>query len=275
VREGAVGEGVRNSGRSDLPPLARELLGVSHLVLSLRDPAASRSVLDALGYTEHGANDRCPNPREKAPFLAGPLSETCSMGLMVPANGSPAIEVLASAEGAALQTHFEVVLSEQPGAEVEDIRAEREVVVPGLARPRGREGKLGTGALLIHVDDLDAALRLWRVLGYADEPFADRTRKVAVRGLRASNRLDLYFVADRDKSEEGRLDAVGIVCLSLFCRDADRLRDALQERGYAVGECFTLAPFGTALRVFFMRNETGEIYEFLSVERARKAGSGS
>lgn len=275
MREGAVGEAVRSSGRSDLPPLARELVGVSHLVISLRDPAASQPVLAALGYTEHGANDRCPNPPEKAPFLAEPLSRTCSMRLMVPANGSPAIEVLASAEGAALQTHFEVVLSEQPGAEADDIRAEREVVVPGLTRARGREGKLGTGALLIHVDDLDAGLRLWRALGYADEPVADRTRKVAIRGLRASNRLDLYFVADRGKSEMGRLDAVGIVCLSLFCRDADRLRDALRERGYAVGECFTLAPFGTALRIFFMRNETGEIYEFLSVESARKAEPGT
>ena len=263
---------MQSTAQSDRPTKP-ELLGVSHLVLSVSEPSTSEPVLEALGYGEHEANESCQNPREKAPFLSGPLHDTCAMRLMVPANGSPAIEVLRGSKASAAQSHFEVVLSERPGAEPEEIRnvlsEDREVVVPGLSRPRGVEGKLGTGALLIHVDAFEAALSLWRTLGCAEQPFDSSMRKIAIRGLRASNRLDLYFVDDREKAEAGQLDGIGVVCLSLFCRDADRLRATLFDRGYEVGDCFTLTPFGTSLRIFFMRNTTGEIYEFLSIANSR------
>jgi len=272
MREGTLGSGVQPTARSDRSTKP-ELLGVSHLVLSVSEPSVSGPALEALGYGEHEANESCQNPREKAPFLSGPLHDTCAMRLMVPANGSPAIEVLGSSKASAAHPHFEVVLSEQHGAEPEEIRnvlsEDREIVVPGLSRPRGAEGKLGTGALLIHVNEIDAALPLWKTLGCAQEPFDSGMRKVSIRGLRASNRLGLFFVNDRENAEAGYLDGVGLVCLSLFCKDADRLRATLHDCGYEVGDCFTLAPFRTSLRVFFMRNTSGEIYEFLSIANSR------
>jgi hypothetical protein len=272
MREGTLGSGVQPTARSDRSTKP-ELLGVSHLVLSVSEPSASGPALEALGYGEHEANENCHNPREKAPFLLGPLHDTCSMRLMVPANGSPAIEVLGSSMASAAQPHFEVVLSERPRAEPEEIRNvlsdDREIVVPGLSRPRGAEGKLGTGALLVHVNELEAALPLWKTLGCAEEPSDSGMRKIVIRGLRASNRLGLYFIDDREKAEVGHLDGVGLVCLSLFCRDADRLRATLHDCGYEVGDCFTLTPFRTSLRIFFMRNMTGEIYEFLSIANSR------
>ena len=278
MREGTLGSGVQSTAQSDRPTKP-ELLGVSHLVLSVPEPSTSGPVLEALGYGEHEANENCPNPREKAPFLSGPLLDTCAMRLMVPANGSPAIEVLCGAKTSLAPPHFEGVLSEQPGASPGDARnalaGKHEAVLPGLSRPPGAEGERGIGALLIHVDALETALPLWRALGYAEEEFDSRVRKIAVRGLRASNRLDLYFVEDREKVEMGHLDAAGVVCLSLFCRNADRLRATLSERGYEVGGCFTLTPFGTALRIFFMRNTTGEIYEFLSIANSRGSEEGS
>ena len=278
MREGAVGSGVQLRDQSD-PLTSHQLLGVSHLVLSVREPLAPGPILEALGYGEDAANESCPNPAAKTPFLSGPLHDTCAMRLMVPANGSPAIEVLRSSKASATQPHFEGVLSEQPGASVEEVRdalaADHEAVLPGLVCPAGAEGKRGIGALLIHVDSLEGALPLWRALGYPEQDFDSRAQKVAVRGLRASNRLDLYFVDDRKRAERGHLDATGIVCLSLFCKNADQLQAALSDRGYEVGKCFTLAPFGTALRIFFMRNTTGEIYEFLSIANSRNSEGGS
>jgi len=278
MREGAVGSGVESRAQSDQLTTS-PLLGVSHLVLSVHEPSASWPILEALGYGEHDANESCPNPPAKVPFLSGPLLDTCAMRLMVPANGSPAIEVLQGAKSSPTQPHFEGVLSEQPSASPEEVRNaladNHEAVLPGLGCPSSAEGKRGVGALLIHVDALEAALPLWRTLGYPEQDFDSRAQKVAIRGLRASNRLDLYFVDDRKKAARGHLDAIGIVCLSLFCKNADRLQAALSDRGYEVGDCFTLTPFGTALRVFFMRNTTGEIYEFLSIANTRSSGEGS
>jgi hypothetical protein len=278
MREGTLGDSVQSTARSDRP-LKPELLGVSHLVLSVSEPSTSEPALEALGYGEHEANENCPNPREKAPFLSGPLLDTCAMRLMLPANGSTAIEVLRGAKASPALPHFEGVLSEESAASPADVRTalakRHEVVIPGLSRPPGADGKRGVGALLIHVDALETALPLWRTLGYAEEDFDSHVRKVAIRGLRASNRLDLYFVEDREKIEMGHLDVAGVVCLSLFCRDADRLRATLSDRGYEVGGCFTLTPFGTALRIFFMRNATGEIYEFLSIANSRGSEEGS
>jgi hypothetical protein len=277
MREGALGGDVHPTARSDRP-LKPQLLGVSHLVLSVSEPSVSEPVLEALGYAEHEANENCPNPREKAPFLSGPLLDTCAMRLMLPANGSPAIEVLRGAEAPLPSPHFEGILSEAPAANSEEVRnalAEKcEPAIPGLSRPPGAEGKRGIGALLIHVDALETALPLWRTLGYTEEDVDPGVRRVGVRGLRASNRLDLYFVEDRETMEMGQLDAAGLSCLSLFCRDADRLRATLSDRGYEVGGCFTLNPFGTALRIFFMRNASGEIYEFLSIANPRESGGG-
>jgi len=79
---------------------------------------------------------------------------------------------------------------------------------------------------------------------------------------------------DPSKPEGSYLDGSGIVCLSFFCRDADRLRLRLKEAGYFVGDCFNLAPFQNPLRIFFARNVSGEIYEFLSVVRKRKESWG-
>jgi hypothetical protein len=183
-----------------------ELLGVSHLVLSVREPSASWPILESLGYGVHEANESCPHPAEKAPFLSGQLYDTGAMRLMVPANEPPAIEVLRSSQASAVRPHFGVVLSEGPGAESEEIR----------------------------------------------------------------NLLS----GDREKAEAGHLDGVGVVCLSLFCRDADHLRATLSDRGYEAGDCFTSIPFGTPLRIFFMRNVTGEIYELLSNAYARGSEGG-
>lgn len=277
MRESTLVRGAHAPIRPD-PRLKSQILGVSHLVLSVGEASDWGPILESLGYREQAANDHCPNPPAKAPFLSGALQATCAMRLMVAADGSPAIEVLLGSKTHPAQSRFDAVLSDPSRASAGDIRRalleQREVVLPGLCRPLGTPGAQGVGALVVHVDDLEAALPLWRTLGYADQELDSRARKIEIRGLRPSNRLDVYFVSDRDESGRGDLDAVGVVCLSLFCKDADRLRAALAERGYEVGDCFSLTPFSTPLRVFFMRNTTGEIYEFLSIPSARAEDPG-
>jgi len=65
-----------------------------------------------------------------------------------------------------------------PSASPEEVRNaladNHEAVLPGLGCPSGAEGKRGVGALLVHVDALEAALPLWRTLGYPEQDFDSR-----------------------------------------------------------------------------------------------------
>ena len=111
----------------------------------------------------------------------------------------------------------------------------------------------------------EETLPLWRLLGVEPERAAGGLTRLSVRGIRSSQRLHVYLRADRSAPGVAHLNDGGVVCLSFFCRDADRLRDALASAGYDAGECFDIQPFEAPLRIFFMRNASGEIYEFLSV----------
>jgi hypothetical protein len=256
--------------------LTKEILGVSHVVFSVPSVVEAESGLALNGYAEHGSNASCPNHPAKALFIAGPMAETAEMKLVVAANGSPAIEMTCEPAGAERSPFFEAILTREPLCGAEVARAAlRDDAVPGLRgfrRPRSLSKAGGVGALILHCRSTQESLTLWHALGMLEEPVAGDMLRIAIRGLRTNNRLLIYLVGDRSEAAVGHLNDGGIVCLSFFCRDADRLREGLARAGYDVGECFTLSPFDVPLRIFFMRNLSGEIYEFLSVSARQPTG---
>ena len=260
-----------------------EILGVSHLVLGVRELCAAELFLACHGYSKHDEIVSGLNPPEKSPFLFGPTARTFAMKLMVSKTGSSPIELLRENteevhEAAECVPNFEVVLAANHGQETQEHLAPRECenTVPFAGFRVVKSGLLLTGsrlplkekmALLVHCQELDLALSLWRTLGYETNALGSDIAHIKIRGGMSTNHLDLYFIANRPHPSTTYLNSAGIVCLSLFCQNADRLQSALSEYGYFTGECFTLNPFGRPFRIFFARNASGELYEFLSVIR--------
>jgi hypothetical protein len=255
--------------------LKSEILGTSHIVYAVRDVAKAGRRLAGNGYAEHGSNAASPNPPAKAPFIAGPLADTAEMNLVVSAAGAPALEMTCEPASPGAPIFFEAVLSEEPLCDPAIVRAALEEDppegLPGFRRPASVARATGVGALVLHACSEEATLGLWRTLGVEPEK-ADGMLRLRVRGIRSSQRLHVYLRADRREAGIAHLNDGGVVCLSFFCKDADSLREALMRAGYEVGDCFDITPFDAPLRVFFMRNVSGEIYEFLSVSLRRSGG---
>ena len=54
------------------------------------------------------------------------------------------------------------------------------------------------------------------------------------------------------------------VCISFICDNVVKVRECLLQRGFYAGNIFKIKPFERKIKGFFMRNFTGEIYEFIS-----------
>jgi hypothetical protein len=107
------------------------------------------------------------------------------------------------------------------------------------------------------------ALKLWEFLGQIPN-VEDDWAKIHIKKTLVGQSLSLYFVAQTNQRPRTWLNQQGIVCISLLCNDAEQFCSELKMQNFEVGACFELQPFDRKLKIFFMRNCTGEIYEFLS-----------
>lgn len=219
------------------------VLGLSHLVIATPDPDAKVAALAERGYRLHGHRDSVPNREAKKPFLCGPMAASTKMRLIVNEQRFPAIEIMCenveSKDGPCFapgKPAFDLVMGEDPPTQVS-----------------------------VNCVDPERALQLWQDTGFGsigqDEqgPFVDIRDNAVGPGLR------LCFKASGQAQENTWLNHDGLVCVAFHCRDADTMRSDLADKGYEVGVCFDLTPIETPLRLFLMRNCSGEIYEFLSL----------
>ena len=263
------------------PRQTGRLLGVSHLVLATRDLDAAERFLCGVGHATYGAF-QAPNPLPKAGFVAGPLAPNFSMKLIVSRSGTPGIELLREDDADAYDPlgtpPFEALLASDgalTSVEVLETLARHDNVPFVGFRQVGKPSRtMGVAALVVHSPALETTLPLWRALGYEPRLLNQTLAHVTVRGATPSGHLELFIVADRPRPTTGYLNQAGTVCLSLFCHDADDLSARLSAAGYVSQGCFTITPFTRTLRICFVRNTSGEVYEFLSLlgrERSRDA----
>ncbi len=203
------------------------ILGVSHLVLSTRDIEEDGRRLAAHGYGVAKRARGIANPAAKAPFCGRPLAPTFDMDLLTAPN-LPPVELL----------HDHGPTSGGLPAYTLALEAPPDLTC-ACASP-------------------DEAAALWAAMGL---PATDGKVIIPASAVGASLRVCFETAPARPTT----LDQPGWVCLSLLCTNADRLREHLVGAGFAPGKCFTVAPFGQPLRVFFLRNRSGELYEFLSL----------
>ena len=146
-----------------------EILGVSHLILGVRDMGGAELFLARYGHSKYGEVKSAPNPREKSSFVAGALARTFDMKLMVSATGSPPVELLReNVEGAheitkAPQT-FEAVLAAtsapEPHQVLDALGCEGAVPFIGFREVGSPAMPAGVSALVVHCHELESALSL-------------------------------------------------------------------------------------------------------------------
>lgn len=222
----------------------KEIFGVSHLVMAVEAIQDGEKFLSPLGYKPYGELPKAANPKEKAPFIFEALAETFSMKLLVHSKGYSPIELLKenNKENQLLAMH-----------------------------PPCFNLQLDPLKLFVHTSSLEKTLPFWESLGFQPDRIEPGIAYLKIGGVLPSQRLEVGFVADRKESSKDYLNQKGIVCLSFLCQDVSRVRAVLKEKEYFVSDCFFLKPFETAFQIFFARNESGEIYEFLSIRRQADA----
>lgn len=219
------------------------ILGVSHLVLSSARPDEEVRTLANYGFELSHSRDDVPNKAAKAPFLFGNMPETTIMRLAKSNRQLPLVEIVRENTGASDDGGF----------------------APGTTGFELDLDHANTASVTIRCKDTEQASELWRCVGangISDDPnghTVDFTNNAICAGLK------LRYVAEETEITPTFLNHEGLVCVAFLCRDADALRARLNANGYEVGECFDLVPFATRLRLFLMRNRSGEIYEFLSL----------
>lgn len=218
----------------------KEIFGVSHLVLAVKEIQEGEKLLSPLGYQPYGEIPKAANPKEKAPFIFNTLSDTFSIKLLVHPKGYSSIELLMERND---ENHEVVKKSPCFEFQFEPFR------------------------LLVHCSDLERTLPFWRALGFQPEYVEPNGASVKIGGVMPSHRLEVRFIVDREEETKDYLNQRGFVCLSFLCQDVWRVRKVLEKKGYLVSDCFSLKPFETPFQIFFARNHNGEIYEFLSVHR--------
>lgn len=219
------------------------LLGVSHLVLSSAQPDEEVRALANHGFELLHARDDVPNKAAKAPFLCGELPETTTMRMVKSIRQLPLIEIVRENTGTSDEAGF---ASGSAGFELD------------LGHP-------DTASVTIRCKDTERASDIWRCIGIEGISADANGHVVDFTGNAICSGLTLRYVADESEDTPTFLNHPGLVCVAFLCRDADALRARLDANGYAVGQCFDLTPVETKLRLFLMRNRSGEIYEFLSL----------
>ncbi len=253
---------------------AREVVGISHVVIGVGGVEETERALHAYGYVTRGAIEGGENPAAKAPFVTGQLLPAFSMRLLVSALASPPLELLTedggrpAARPAASDAILAATLQPSVARVLEALQSPEAVIAPGLRTVTPAIRPQGVAAVAVRSADVDASLALWRVLGLDPAAAGPGIFTAAVAGPTASSRVALYL--DRGAPGPGYLNQAGMVCLSFWCRNVDRLRRMLEPIGCELGEPFSIAPFGRPLRGIFARAAGGEVYEFLVPERARK-----
>lgn len=249
---------------------ARQILGISHIVLGVKDFQEGEEFVSKYGYLQYGEKTTLLNPTAKSPFLRGTAEQSCSLKLMTGLSKTPPIELLCESVYHQIDNQvFEAILGNEkdkgPQEMLEVFKQKEPANQYGFREIKsGSAEKSGIMAALVHCNSLSNDLVLWELLGLKPFLIDKNTAYVKIKSLMSDFHTILYFVADSLKKTKMYLNQGGIVCLSFLCKDSDSLREALKDNGYFTGDCFTFTPFKQPLRIFFARNTSGEIYEFIS-----------
>ncbi len=224
-----------------------KIFGISHIVHSTENLGEAESNFISLGYSRKSENIGALNPLQKSPFISGNMSEKSDI-LLMSKTGYPDIEVKreAGSSNAIGESVFQSFYDDNY-----EICTNIDNVNPI--------------AIYIKCNDIEKAASLWRNFGFTiNRPKKKYLLEVEIKNRVLGKKVSLLYVNHHKKPEEMWLNQNNTVCISFLCENIVKVRNCLIEGGYYAGNIFQIKPFKRKIKGFFMRNHTGELYEFIS-----------
>ena len=261
--------------------LEKEILGGSHLVFGAKEISKGCTLFSNFSYLLYGEMSRGRDPKAKEIFLHNKDIPNYEMQLMHTDLPLLPIEVLNEHT-----EYYQVPKGEMPIYEgiigdLHDVDIKKEaqlaVAVKNIAIVQSKRipvgcfeldpkpGVKGIIGLLIRCCDMKKSIEFWEKLGFNPLWQGNDFAYIKLKSLLSRRFIYIFFLATAKSSVEMFLNQEGIVCLSFFCKNADRLNRLFRDQGIVVGDCYDFRPFNQLLRIFFMKGPSGELYEFLSV----------
>lgn len=250
-------------------------MGISHIVMGVNSIDDGEARLMHQGFTKSHRRNAVENPVQKMPFAAPPLSTHHDIGLYNPGTVGPTIELVHPTGGASQLTPTSAVSLFLSDTQIADKPALERAFTAFVTFPElpgiyfdPTDASRKPQAAVIHVHDLASAHSFWDIIGVPASVIDGKTMALDIRGILPKGSLKVFVIEDRAAPPSSHLDGSGIACLALLCKDAHALRETYDTAGFEVSEMLTFAPFNHGLDIFFVRNKTHEMYEFVSITRA-------
>jgi len=117
--------------------------------------------------------------------------------------------------------------------------------------------------LFIQCDNIIGVISFWKLFGISVIKLSGDLYLCVIRNVFSKKQINILYYRV-SKCIPAWLDQSGVVCLSLLCADVVHTQKYLIKMQYSVGDVFEISPFGKKLKAFFMKSNSGDLYEFVS-----------
>ena len=229
-------------------PRVFKIYGVSHIVHSTDSLYESESYFNKIGYSLKFKTIGSVNALQKSSFIFGSMSEKADI-LLMSKKGYPDVEIKSEVNNRNIisKSAFETFYEEN--------------YTPDMHFPKDDKPT----KIYIRCNNTMNATNIWSKLGFnIDKILSNNYLKVDIKNSISNNKVSLLYINSKEKELKTWLNQNNTVCISFICDDVEKVRSYLLKNNYSVGDVFIMTPFNRKIKVFFVRNYTGEIYEFIS-----------
>jgi hypothetical protein len=243
-----------------------KILGVSQIVWSGSDINYLEEKLNNYSYKLKFESINSPNAEAKKPFIFGEMPETADVKLMVSENHWPPIELvkenyLFESNRNLSEPVFSAYLNSLSSSEnlipIKGIRIDSNIINDTWRK----EDKF---VIYIDSSDLEENLKFWKILEQKIITLKSTFALVEIKKTIIGSGITIIYEKSKEMKSRNYINQKGIVCISFFCSGIERLNILFKENKFETGEIFQLSPFGRLLKIFFVQNKSGELYEFIS-----------
>lgn len=234
------------------------IYGISHIIYSADNLKSAEKIFLNLGYILKNEEYDSMNASAKEEFISGEMATSSDMLLMEHPQ-LPDVEIKRENIKSKIDTSsaYSFYFKDEKNA----IGYLPKLFDRSLVSNSSLENNLN---IFIKCNDIQKALSFWKELkmniNFVDHSIAN----IKIKNVLSRKKTNLILYSAKSQDSLTWLDQKGLVCLSFLCADVAVLHDRFKKLNYYVGEIFQIYPFGRGILVFFVRNFSGEVYEFIS-----------
>ena len=261
--------------------MRNQILGISQVVLGVNGIQKAFQFFEPFGFIDKVRINNVINPPEKKDFIQGEMATTHDLAIISPPAASPPIELVKplfaeNKKNMIKRTEslaFEVIIG------IPGVTLMNQGVMDMLANSKRYDQKSlkgvrflvdsakpqGVVGFIIYCTLMKSSLSIWHYLGFKPTFISPNIARINVPGLFPKLALSFFLVEGGRGSYPIEPDMEGVICPTFLCKDVEKIASFLKIKGFHVGKQFEINPFGSSVKVFFLRTKSGELYEFLSI----------